>query len=110
MGETIIKLMQKIFIAFVVIAFGVGFIFMLMQERVSEVVYQTVPEEVIVDALNESIKSALVASSTEIEASAQKAYDNAKKQMELEIELAVRSKYREELEAKEVELQGQASF
>lgn len=63
-----------------------------------------------VDALNTAIEQAITASSTEIEASAQKAYEDAKAKMELDIELAVRTKYRKELEKKEQELMGKASF
>lgn len=56
--------MKNLFIAVVVIAFGVGFIFMLMQGRTSEIIYQPVNNEVIVDSYDRRVEE-LIASSTE---------------------------------------------
>lgn len=64
-----------------------------------------VAKEVKVDLLESQIKDAISASSTAIEARAQKAYDDAKHQAELEIELEVRTQYVAEQDAKVKELQ-----
>lgn len=72
--------------------------------------YVRTEETVEVDALETAILNALTASSTDIETHAQKAYDDARAQMEVEIELSVREAYRKGLEAKEEELMGKASF
>lgn len=70
-------------------------------ERVTE----TKEVEVKVDALEKQIADAIQASSTEIEVRAQNAYEATKRQAEVEVELAVRTAYREKLEVKEKELQ-----
>jgi hypothetical protein len=58
-----------------------------------------------VDALESKISAAIASSSTEIEARAKAAYENAKHQAEVEIKLSVTAAYRAELEKKEKELQ-----
>lgn len=83
-----------------------------LSERKTEYVNTVTTEEVTVsvDALEERVQNALTASSTEIEAFAQKAYQDAKKKMETEIELEVRTTYRKELEVEEQKLMKQVSF
>ncbi len=63
-----------------------------------------------VDMLKKQIEEAITASSTVIETEAKKAYDEKKSQMELEVELSVTRKFREELEARESELEEKVSF
>lgn len=83
------------------------FAFMHLPTKTIEVTNETKTEvvEVEVDPLEEAIASALAASSTEIEEKARKAYEGAKRQAEVEIELQVRSQYLEEQEVKVKELQ-----
>lgn len=70
---------------------------------ITEVVTQEVEKEV--DALTKRIQDAQNASSTEIEASAQKAYEDKKSLMLDEIEIRVRKEYEAELEAQRIELE-----
>jgi len=66
---------------------------------------QEVEKRVEVDALQKQVNDALTASSTAIEERAKNAYNAAKRQAEVEIELEVTAKYRAQLEAREKELQ-----
>lgn len=71
---------------------------------------ETVTEEVTVDALDVAIAEAKVASSTDIEARAQAAYEAAKRQAEVEVELRVTAEYRKRIEEREAALEKEASF
>lgn len=62
-------------------------------------------KEVQVDALDRAVKDAIAASSTEIENKAKAAYDAAKHQAELEIELSVRTADQKKKDEKIKELQ-----
>lgn len=66
--------------------------------------------EVEVDALQKRLDDALTASSTEIEARANAAYNNAKNKAELETKLQATSAYRAEVEAQEKTLMKQVSL
>ncbi len=77
-------------------------------EYVAQIRTETI--EVQVDATAKAIQEAITASSTEIEATAKKAYDDAKRREEIKIELRIR----DEIDAKNAEikkqLQKEASF
>ena len=64
-----------------------------------------VEKEVEVDALEEAIKAAQNASSTEIEAKAQKAHDEAYNQEMKMVELEVIKSFGEKLDARQIELE-----
>ncbi len=78
----------------------------------TEYIRQTETKEVKVevDLFKKQVADSKAASSTEIEARAKAAYENAKYQAELEVELQVTSAYRAELEEKEKKLMEEASF
>lgn len=82
--------------------------------QLKHVEYQRVEveKEVIkeVPALERKIREVQDAERARLEASAQAAYDEAMKKGLLEIELAVTTEYRKEIEAREAELEGQVSF
>lgn len=103
--------MKKIIIVAVVVSIiaALGFLAFV---KPKSIVYETKTEtqQVEVDALQKQIEDAITASSTETEAKARKAYDDAKKQAELEIELAVTAQYRKDIEEKEKELMGRMVF
>lgn len=61
--------------------------------------------EVKVDALQAKVDAAIASSSNEIETRAKHAYSIAKRNAEVEIELAVRAEYKKELDKREKELQ-----
>jgi RPA family protein len=73
-----------------------------------QIVEKTV--EVTVPETEKRIKEAQEAQKDTIEAEAQKAYDATKQKMLTEIELDVTRQIREELEAREAELQDQVSL
>ena len=60
--------------------------------------------DVPVDALDTQVKNAIAASSTEIAAKAQAAYDAAKHQAEVEVELSVTADYKTKIEEREQKL------
>lgn len=62
------------------------------------------------DALEKRITDAQDAAKADIEAKAQKAYEEAVTKAMLEVELAVTAEYRKEIEAKEAELEQAVSF
>lgn len=73
-------------------------------EFVEKVVEKEVP------TLDKRIADAIQASSTETAATAQKAYEEAKKKAETEIALRITTEYRKEVEQMEAELEEQVSF
>ncbi len=66
---------------------------------------QVIEKEVEVDALEEAIKTAQNAKSSEIEASAKKAYDEAYSQEMKKVELEVIKSFGEKLDARQIELE-----
>lgn len=66
--------------------------------------------EVEVDALSERIENALADAETNIAAEAQKAAEAKRTQLEKQIELEVTRAYREEIEAREAQLEEEVSF
>ena len=66
---------------------------------------EVIEKTIEVPQLENRIMDAIKASSTDIEAAAQEAYNEKKTQMEKEIELAVTRAYREEIEAREIALE-----
>jgi len=107
MKKTIIYALVAVAVVAVVFYFGLQ---TKTVEYIKEIETQEVIKNVEVDVLDARIKDAIASSSQEIETRAQKAYDDAKRQAEVEIELDVTTKYRAELEARELELQKEASF
>ena len=105
---------KTIIYALVAVGVAAGVFFFGLQTKTVEYIKQVetkeVEKKVEVDVLDARIKDAIASSSQEIETRAQKAYNDAKRQAEVEIELDVTAKYREELEARELELQKEASF
>jgi hypothetical protein len=90
---------------------GVGGVYWAQNEPVSyekEVKVETV--EVEVETLSKRITEAQEASKADIEAKAKEAYDKAVSQALLEIELEVTATYRQEIEAREAELEQNLSF
>ncbi len=71
---------------------------------------QVVEKTVEVETLRKRIDEAIIASSTEIESEAQKAYNETKEQEQKKIELQVTSQYRAEIETREAELEEQVSL
>jgi hypothetical protein len=69
-----------------------------------EVKTETIVEVQTINELEARITSAVEAKSADIEALAQKAYEEAKANELLEIERSVTSEYRKELQAREAEL------
>lgn len=77
------------------------------QEEVIEYIQgetQVVEKTVEVETLQKRVDEAITASSTEIEIEAQKAYTEAKEQIQKEIELNVTTQYRKEIEEREAQL------
>ena len=72
--------------------------------RVEYVNTETVVEKEV-PTLEKRIETAITASSTEIEAEAQKAYEAAKKNAENEIALRITTEYKKEIEQKETDLE-----
>lgn len=107
------KIMKNIFIVLlvvVIVAFG-GINYLNTHQKpmtVKAPEQKTVTETVIEDALEKQIQEAITASSTDTENKAKKAYDDAKHQAEVEIKLAVTTKYRTQIEAKEKALQAES--
>jgi len=66
--------------------------------------------QVEVDALEKRIEASIAASSTAIEARAKAAYENAKRQAEVEIRLQETTAYKMEIEKKEKELMKETSL
>lgn len=102
--------MKKLITGIIAVAVlaGIGFYQYNKMAAASVVKYEapkTVEKEVTVDELNKRINDALEASSTEIETKAKNAYIAAEHQAQVEIELAVTSAYRAEVEKKEKALQ-----
>lgn len=100
------------YIAIAVIIIIAAIVYFASRESTVEYIKETVTEtkEIEVDALEAAVREAIAASSTDIEAKAKSAYDDAKRQAEVEIELQVTAEYREKIEAREKELQKEASF
>ena len=73
-----------------------------------EVVVQE--KEVVVPELEKRYQDALTASSTEIHAAMEKAAQDAKNSIELEIKLQVNRNFQEELKAEEEQLEGSVSL
>jgi len=71
---------------------------------------QVIEKEVQVDALEEAIKSAQNAKSSEIKASAQKAYDEAYSQEMKKVELQVIDDFTKQLELRQETLEGELSL
>lgn len=74
----------------------------------TEIVEKVVEKEV--PTLDKRIADAISASSTETEALAKEAYEEAKKKAETEIALRVTTEYRKEIEEMEASLEEQVSF
>lgn len=66
---------------------------------------EVIEKTIEVPQLENRILDAIKASSTDIEAAAQEAYNEKKTQLEKEIELKITRAYREEIEAREVVLE-----
>lgn len=107
------KNMKKIIIVMAIGFFVTSISTFLYLEKVkkpTEYIREEVTKEIRVDELENRINDAKNASSTEIEVRAKNAYEVAKRQAELEVELNVRTKYRLELEAKEKALMEEEVF
>lgn len=92
----------------VIIGLGVvGFYFFPQKEEYRATNMEVLEKEVrvIEDALTKRIEDAQNASSTEIEALAEKAYEDKKSLMLDEIEIRIRKEYESELEAERIELE-----
>ena len=74
-------------------------------EYIKEVEKQEVVKNVEVDVLDARIKDAIASSSQEIETRAKNAYNEARRQAEVEVELEVRTQYLKEQDVKVKELQ-----
>lgn len=70
---------------------------------VTETKTEVVTKEV--DALDKRIQDALTASSTEIEAESQKAYQSKKDMLMKEVELRIRTEYENELKAERIKIE-----
>lgn len=92
---------RNIITVLILVALGVGIFLSGKYIDKSPTIYETKTEtqEVEVDALEKKIQEAIVASSTETEVFAQRAYEDAKHQAEVEIELEVRMKDASEKDA-----------
>lgn len=102
-------------LAIVVIAVGLilGGIYTIKDKGTIEYIQgetQVVEKTVEVETLRKRIDEAIIASSTEIESEAQKAYNETKEQEQKKIELQVTSQYRAEIEKREAELEEQVSL
>jgi CO dehydrogenase/acetyl-CoA synthase beta subunit len=95
-------------LAAIILIAGAGFFF-IKKPATIEYIKQVETKEIIVDSLDDRIKKAIAASSTEIEAKAKSeadtAYINSKKRSEREIELPILAQYRKEVEKREAEKQ-----
>lgn len=90
---------------------ALGFLALMKKPVVYEKeVEKIVTEEITIDELDERIKNALAASSTEIEVRAKNAYQVAKEKAELEVQLNVTAQYRKEIEEKEKDLMDKSVF
>lgn len=70
----------------------------------------TVEKEVMVDALEQAVKDAQTASTTEIEAKAKKAYDEAYAQEMKKVELRVVAEFGKKLETRQTALEKETSL
>lgn len=98
---------MKVLILLVVMGVVLGVSFM-MKPQVIEVVNpepEVIVEEVEVDALEEAIKNAQNAKLSEIEASAQKAYDEAYRQEMMKVELQVITDFNIKLSERKTQLE-----
>lgn len=108
--------MNKYIIAVVVVMLAVGGGIYWM-EHGNKTVVQNIQKEIVekvvekeVPTLDKRIADAISASSTEIEATAQKAYEEARTKAEKEIALRITTEYRKEIEEMEASLEEQVSF
>lgn len=98
---------MKVLILLVVMGAVLGVSFM-MKPQVIEVINpepEVIVEEVEVDALEEAIKNAQNAKLSEIEASAQKAYDEAYRQEMMKVELQVITDFNIKLSERKTQLE-----
>ncbi len=94
--------MKKIILAVIVLAFLGGYALTLKTEYIAP---EVVEKEVQVDALEQAIKTAQNAKMSEIEASAQAAYDETYAQEMKKVELEVLAEFNKKLDARQVELE-----
>lgn len=104
--------MKTLLIAIVIVGVLGGGIAIYKQKPVEYIQTAVQTKEVVkeVNPLDVRIENAINASSTQIEAESKQAYETKKSQMQTEVKLAVTRTYRAEIEAKEAELEKQASF
>lgn len=97
--------MKKIILAVIVLGVVLGGITLTQKEPVEYIAPQVIEKEVEVDALEQAIKTAQNGKLSEIEASAQEAYDEAYAQEMKKVELEVITDFNKKLDARQVELE-----
>lgn len=97
--------MKKIILAVIVLGVVLGGIALTQKESVEYTAPQVVEKQVEVDALEQAIKSRQEAVLPQIEASAQKAYDEAYAQEMKMVELEVIAEFNKKLDARQIELE-----
>ena len=96
--------MKKIILVVIVLALLGGYA-LTQKEPVEYIAPQVIEKEVEVDALEQAIKTAQNGKLSEIEASAQEAYDEAYAQEMKKVELEVITDFNKKLDARQVELE-----